>query len=181
VDNCYFRGPSSNGAFAFEESSSMARAYFANNMMDGVMPKDPWSLARPHKGHLPGGLPANYQSKTPFDIPAIKPDPAPSACQKVIQSVGASLKRDAVDIRLLSDFEKRQGKLIDSQNEVGGWPLLKSLPAALDSDGDGMPDDWEVAHGLNPKDPSDGNKADSKTGYTYLEIYLQDIVNKGLK
>jgi hypothetical protein len=99
----------------------------------------------------------------------------------VIQSVGASLKRDAVDIRLLSDFEKRQGKLIDSQNEVGGWPLLKSLPAALDSDGDGMPDDWEVAHGLNPKDPSDGNKADPKTGYTYLEMYLQDIVNKGLK
>ena len=44
-----------------------------------------------------------------------------------------------------------------------------------------MPDDWEVAHGLNPKDPSDGNKADPKTGYTYLEIYLQDIVNKGLK
>ena len=181
VDNCYFQGPSSKGAFAFEESSSMARAYFANNVMDGVMPQDPWTLVRPHKDHLPGGLSANYKSKTPFDIPAINSDPAPSACQKVIQRVGASLKRDAVDLRLLSDFEKRQGKLIDSQNEVGGWPLLNSMPAALDSDGDGIPDEWEIAHGLNAKDSSDGNKVDGKTGYTYLELYLQDIVNKGLK
>jgi hypothetical protein len=71
--------------------------------------------------------------------------------------------------------------LIDSQNEVGGWPLLKSLPALLDTDGDGIPDDWETAHGLNAKDPSDSNKVDGKSGYTYLELYLQDIVNKGLK
>ena len=51
----------------------------------------------------------------------------------------------------------------------------------LDSDGDGIPDEWEIAHGLNAKDPSDGNKVNGKTGYTYLELYLQDIVKKGLK
>jgi pectate lyase len=51
---------------------------------------------------------------------------------------------------------------------------LKSLPAPKDTDGDGMPDDWERQHGLNPNDPADGNAVNSD-GYTMLEHYLNKI------
>ncbi len=48
-------------------------------------------------------------------------------------------------------IQNGQGKVIDSQKEVGGWPTLRTLPASPDSDHDGMPDAWEKAHGLKPK------------------------------
>jgi pectate lyase len=181
VDNCYWTGPSSKGAWAFEESSSKARAFFRGNTMNGQLPADPWSLVRPHKSHLPQGLPANYKSNQPFSVAPLHADSADSACPKVIEQVGASLVRDSVDERLINDFKQRTGKLINSQDEVGGWPMLRSLPAALDTDGDGIPDEWELAHGLNPKNAADGAQIDSKTGYTNLEVYLAELVSKKLK
>ncbi|GAI74466.1 unnamed protein product, partial [marine sediment metagenome] len=45
------------------------------------------------------------------------------------------------------------GAHIDSQWEVGGWPELNSAAAPLDSDQDGMPDNWELAKGFNPNNP----------------------------
>jgi hypothetical protein len=42
----------------------------------------------------------------------------------------------------------------------------------LDTDGDGMPDWWELAHGLNPNDPSDANRDDDGDGFTNLQEYL---------
>jgi hypothetical protein len=42
----------------------------------------------------------------------------------------------------------------------------------VDTDGDGMPDWWEIAHGLNPNDPSDANRDDDGTGFTNLQEYL---------
>ena len=176
VDNCYWTGPSSKGAWAFEESSSKARAYFSGNTMNGQLPADPWSLVRPHKAHLPQGLPDNYKSSQPFPVAPLQRDPVATACPKVIEVVGASLSRDAVDQRLLADFAQRKGQLINSQNEVGGWPQLRSLPAPLDTDGDGIPDDWEKANGLDPRNAKDGVQVDARTGYTHLENYLADLI-----
>ena len=42
-------------------------------------------------------------------------------------------------------------------SEVGGYPAYKGTPY-VDSDGDGLPDTWETAHGLNPHDPADAVK-----------------------
>ena len=55
------------------------------------------------------------------------------------------------------------------------FPELKSEPAPADTDGDGMPDTWETANGLNPNDAADGNIVASD-GYTNLEHYLNSIV-----
>ena len=66
--------------------------------------------------------------------------------------------------------------MIDSQKEVGGWPTLRGQSPLPDSDQDGMPDDWERRHGLNPADPRDRNDDPNKTGYTNLEEYLNELV-----
>ena len=47
-----------------------------------------------------------------------------------------------------------------------------SMGTWIDSDGDGMPDGWELAHGLNPYDPSDANQDPSGDGMSNLQKYL---------
>jgi hypothetical protein len=45
---------------------------------------------------------------------------------------------------------------------------------ALDSDGDGIADDWETAHEMNPSDPADASQID-ESGYTKIEVYVNDL------
>ena len=71
------------------------------------------------------------------------------------------------------DVSKLSG-IIDSQNDVGGWPELNSTPAPEDTDHDGMPNAWELSHGLNPNDANDANKIGAD-GYTMLEVYINSI------
>ncbi|MFO7990698.1 MAG: Ig-like domain-containing protein [Thermoplasmata archaeon] len=45
--------------------------------------------------------------------------------------------------------------------------------AGADSDGDGMPDEWEIEHGLDPNDPDDADKDPDGDGKTNLEEYQE--------
>ena len=69
--------------------------------------------------------------------------------------------------------------IIDSQNDVGGYPNssnFKGGTAPADSDHDGMPDNWENSHGLNPNDSGDGSAVSlSADGYTNVEMYLNEL------
>ena len=65
--------------------------------------------------------------------------------------------------------------IIDSQTAVGGWPELARGRRRLDTDHDGMPDDWERKHGLDPNNPADGASDANGDGYTNLEEYLNSI------
>jgi hypothetical protein len=100
---------------------------------------------------------------------------AEEAYKAVLAKAGASKPRDAADLRVVDGVIARTHRRIDSQNEVGGWPKLKSLPAPADADRDGMSDEWEKANGLNPKDAADRNFTNND-GYTNLELYLNDLV-----
>ncbi len=121
---------------------------------------------------------------------------AQEAYNSVLEQAGASLSRDSIDIRIIdevrggyatyegaaykkndrvSDPSKKTG-IIDSPADVGGWPELKSLPAPADTDGDGMPDEWEIKHGLNPNAPSDGPQDKDTDGYTNIEEYLNNTI-----
>ncbi|OYY76419.1 MAG: pectate lyase [Sphingomonas sp. 28-62-20] len=167
VDNAYVAGPQSKKLVAFEESNTLAHAYFAGNSMNGAIPADPWSL-------VAGISPAGYRLAAPVDVAPVAADPAPSAYARVLAGAGASKARDAVDLAVVAGVRDKTGHQIDSQTEMGGWPDLKSLPAPKDSDGDGMPDAWEKAHRLNPaKDDSAGA---GKDGYTNIEAYLNGLV-----
>jgi hypothetical protein len=104
---------------------------------------------------------------------------AEQALEQVLQYAGASLSRDAVDQRVINDVKNRTGSIINSPADVGGWPVLRSLPAPSDRDKDGMPDDWETQNGLNPDDTQDGQAlAPNGGGYTNLEIYLNELAAK---
>ncbi|WP_231731301.1 MULTISPECIES: pectate lyase [Sphingomonas] len=167
IDNAYVAGPQSKKLVAFEESDTLAKAYFAGNSMNGVIPADPWSL-------VAGISPDGYRLAAPVDVAPVAADPAPSAYARVLAGAGASKVRDAVDLAVVAGVRDKTGHQIDSQTEMGGWPELKSLAAPKDSDGDGMPDAWEKSHGLNPtKDDSAGV---GKDGYTHVEAYLNGLV-----
>ncbi len=102
---------------------------------------------------------------------------ARAAYRRVLREAGASHARDAVDQRIVAQVESQTGGLVDSQDEVGGWPAI-TAPAAPppDLDRDGMADDWELTKGLDPSDPDDRNRFDRSRRYTNLEVYLYRLV-----
>ncbi|WP_156251616.1 Ig-like domain-containing protein [Pseudactinotalea terrae] len=118
-----------------------------------------------------------------LDEPATMTQPLPStmtaeeAYEHVLANVGASLPRyDSVDTRLLAELRAGTGRLINSQSEVGGYPVLDGGEPPRDSDHDGIPDTWERANGLKHNDPADGALI-REDGYSNLEHYLESIVS----
>ncbi len=125
----------------------------------------------------------------PIPFMAVTTHTADQAYEKVLMYAGASLHRDHLDELIVSDTENGQATCTGSGNDAGFinsqedlkaviptfWPELASEAAPKDTDGDGMPDDWETARNLNPNDANDGNTA-GEDGYTNLEAYLNSIV-----
>lgn len=123
---------------------------------------------------------------TPFPFEPVTTQPAKEAYQLVLKQAGAiKPKRDVVDQRIVKEVKTGTCKyggnwgaksgIIDNQKSVGGWPVLKPVPAPKDSDCDGMPDRWEKRKGLNPLDAADRNFDRDNDGYTNLEEYLNEL------
>ena len=188
VNNYYRPGPESEKARPAGEIfaiwSGDSRAHFAGNVIEGATgPNGAQGFVSFKKGVTANGVEktqpveAEVMQKAAFDVPAVSTQPAEKAYEAVVAGVGASVKRDAVDERILSDVKNRTGRFIDTPGDVGGYPDLKSLPAPKDTDQDGMPDAWEAAHGLNPIDAADGKRVGAD-GYTNLETYLNELAAK---
>ncbi|MCR5745614.1 MAG: fibronectin type III domain-containing protein [Bacteroidales bacterium] len=118
---------------------------------------------------------------------------AAEAFESVLARVGASLTRDAVDLRIVDEVRKgtwsgKKGSggsnngIIDSQEDVGGWPSYgatnEQLAQVKDSDGDGIPDWFEEEAGLDKSSAADGKAVtlDKNRRYTNLEMYLHYLV-----
>ncbi len=124
---------------------------------------------------------AKNRQQEAFPFAPVTTQSATDAYKIVLANVGAHRPvRDAIDTRVLQEVVAgtaacgQQG-IIDRQTEAGGWPLLQSAPAPTDTDHDGMPDNWEQQHGLNPMDPADRNGHHIDAKYSNLESYLNEI------
>jgi pectate lyase len=133
----------------------------------------------------PAGFdPVKYEGMTKKALSDVEWKAAPVATQSaeeayklVLEGAGATLpKRDPVDVRVIEMV--RTGKvtfkdgIIIVPEDVGGYPEYKTGSVPADTDGDGMPDKWELKYKLDPKDASDGSKDSDIDGYTNVEEYL---------
>jgi len=183
VANYYKAGPASRHRARISEPWDPAgRWYVSGNFVEGYpeISADNWA----------GGIQGKYRKKVRVNIPCpvapVRTQDASAAYEAVLEYAGAIRPvRDEVDLRVI--HEVRTGKasfggrygprsgIIDSQADAGGWPVLNNAPPPADSDQDGMPDDWEIEHGLDPFDPEDRNGDLNGDGHTNLEAYMNSL------
>ena len=186
------------------------RAYVNGNIMDGYpeITKDNWNGGVQIGEEKDASVYKDYMKvDKPFPMPSVTILPTEQAYQFVLANVGATLPhRDAVDARVVEQV--RTGKITykdvntdtlpqfhvrklpkDSYKqgivtdvfEVGGYPNYQGKPYK-DSDNDGLPDEYETSHGLNPRDPTDSAKpAKDGGGYSNIEVWLNTLAKKGEK
>jgi pectate lyase len=81
--------------------------------------------------------------------------------------------RDSQETKLIAQYTDNTGITAPptSETQVGGFPSITGAASCADTDHDGMPDIWEVAHGFNPDSAADRNTV-AANGYTNVENYL---------
>ncbi|MEO7309981.1 MAG: pectate lyase [Chitinophagaceae bacterium] len=187
VNNYYKPGPATPTELKFIRANYSAKDakgtgewYLDGNIMEGNK-----ALTR---NNLKGldfseqGYTKQVDAAFPITVP-IPEQNATDAYNAVLKYAGAIFPaRDATDQRVVN--ETRTGTasgmgafgkpgIIDLPVAVGGWGTYKNGTPAADTDGDGMPDEWERKQGLNPRDASDRNKTGTD-GFTMLEKYLNE-------
>ena len=180
------------------------RAYVQGNIVEGNerVTKNNWD-GGVQVEELPnaGEYMANMKWDKPLPMAELTVMNAKEAFQYVLNNAGATLpKRDPVDERVVEQVKtgkikyKEGVKLPETQfkhrrlpidsykqgiitdiSQVGGYPEYKGT-TYKDSDSDGMPDEWETKHGLNPKNAADSSMDRDKDGYTNIEEYLNSVV-----
>ncbi|KAI1379625.1 polysaccharide lyase family 1 protein [Hypoxylon crocopeplum] len=176
INNYFISGPSTSVS-AFTRGNTNFHGYISENYYDGD-----------GDGTLNGSpLCAQTSCYSEMDIQQTRfvyPGPerlmaASDAVTYVLNNVGANFPvRDEVDKGLVAEVRSfgKKGELISDEN-ASSLSLETSVggAAATDTDGDGIPDAWEDAHGLDSHDASDAMKI-SSSGYANVEVYLNSLV-----
>jgi pectate lyase len=176
VGNYGISGPSTSATALFNPASAATQIYVpaGTNYLDrdknGILNGTAATGTRLMNG-------AFTNSPTRFDLPEVTTLDATQAYIQVLSRAGANYYRDPVDRRLIRNVMNQKGAIIDSQNQVGGYPALPSGQAPADSNNDGVPDYFAVANGFNTT--TDIHKLDSGNGYTWLESYLHSLNSNG--
>jgi hypothetical protein len=164
----------------------LSKWYVAGNYIVGnaTVTSDNWNGGVQPENAIPLD---SFRLSSPLGYGSVATESAQDAYSSVLANVGCNFPtRDSADLRVVNEVITGSAPygatyggglkgILDSQRDVGGWPTLNSKTPPVDSDHDGMPDDWESAHGLNPNNSSDRNTIDS-VGYTMLEDYLNSLV-----
>lgn len=160
--------------------------YLVGNYMYGSndVTADNWSGVFPDESGKKSQCQAD--ARFTFDNAYTQEQSAQEAYETVLTKAGCSLHRDAIDERIVREVRDQNATysgsksqvrgIIDLPEDVGGWPTYAQGTIPQDSDGDGMPDDWETKHALNPNKYSDATQQTLVSGHTNLEVYLNDLV-----
>ncbi len=180
------------------------RAHVNGNTVEGypVVSKDNWKGGvQIEDENGVGEHEAVMRWPKPLPMPELTIVNAEQARLFVLANAGATLpKRDPVDTRIVEEVKtgkvtvpagvvppqtqfKHRRMPIDSYkigiitdiSQVGGYPEYKGT-AYKDSDGDGMPDSYEIKNKLNPNNAGDAQKI-TKSGYSNIEVYLNSVVD----
>ena len=170
-----------------------------DNWTDGVYSQITWSdwdvLA--NTAAKQAEMKKEIKAETPIEYVYTTTHGTTEAYTNVINYAGASLSRDELDKTIASEARTKTSRtaspastgsgldkgFINTQTDVkgltggDGWPKLNAGTAKTDTDGDGIPDEWEKANGLNPNDPTDGAKI-TADGYSNLEHYINSLVQE---
>ncbi|WP_220699410.1 pectate lyase family protein [Pelobium manganitolerans] len=194
VANYYRSGPATNKSVktrivnpSYLKGTGMGKFYVAQNEVADFPEVSANNVLGVHldKGFTDDDKASVLQSQ-PFGAIAIPQESALKAYENVLKNAGAVLpKRDTLDQRIIKQVKERTGKIIDVQGgyphgtsyEISkkAWPVLKSLPAPLDNDKDGMPDDWERKMKLDPT-KNDSHLFSLDQNYTNIEVYINSLV-----
>lgn len=195
INNYYKYGPSTVKSVKYQIANPWSKPptigfgkwFIDGNYVDGndEITKNNWQGVKMEKGTA-AGIDAVKTTSSPFQLIEINKQSAKDAYESVLKNVGAVLpKRDTLDARIINEVKTRTGRMIDVQGgyphgtefekTISAWPTLHSLPAPKDSDKDGMPDEWETKHGLNPNDASDASALKLHPYYTNIEVYINSL------
>lgn len=175
MNNYFITGPSSGSSNKyFDQWTETDHLYSTGNYTDDN-----------RDGKLNGRLITDYNGATPMQQPNLKCqapmnlEPAEDAFYAVMEHAGASRVRDGHDLRIIEQLASlgTKGAFIANEQDVGGIGTLAGADAPADSDGDGMPDEWEKANGTDP-DKADGNGDADGNGYTNIEDYVNSLAHK---
>ena len=172
--------------------------YIQGNYVEGYpdVSRDNWTFGvQKDRYYRADALIRKARQSAPFPFAPVTTETASEAYRRVLDSAGAILpERDTIDRIIVKETRmgsayyegrtygqiRREGishpsGIIDSPKDAGGYPLYPATPGPQDTDHDGMPDAWETAKGLNPRDGSDGHRYTLDKSYTNLEVYLNAI------
>ena len=169
LGNRYIPGPDSPGRMGLDAGTNAAtsKVYVVGNIGPGRPSNSgsEWTITNAS---------TSYRSTVELFEANIVPDDVDAIWPSILDQAGA-LPHDDVDNRAKDEILSGTGGWIDSQQEVGGWPTIPTASAPRDSDNDGMPDEWEVANGLDPSNSGDANLDADQDGYTNIEEHINGI------
>lgn len=180
VGNVTISGPSSNGIIYSLPSVEV----FSWNEDREIWIFEADNLNYSSKGcRTKSGFPIldSEAQKVRIDVPILplsfEPYAADEVINKIIDHVGANLSSwggpDALDKRAIEDFKDCKGRVIDTPEQVDGWPDLASVSQNEDRDADGLPDGWESSHkGLDPTIGKQTWEDRDNDGWSNIEEYL---------
>jgi autotransporter-associated beta strand protein len=187
VSNYFIMGPASLGTdntwFQMDNNQSI---YYSGNLkdtdLDGTLDG---SITTPYWYQGGGTVLSSPWCAWTASVPMVSPA---VAYRRAVSQAGP-LPRDPVDALVISQMQTLgygtvgtgtgtagpDGGLYTSQTQTGldnsGYGTIASGTAPTDTDGDGLPDYWENAMGLNPTNANDATNY-VLSGYQQIEVYV---------